>query len=200
LTEEQITAAQSAAKINGWTLSGDTIRRIAPHVQARGETEPPTMVEVDWFCEHEPFESEQSSVRIRLESFCKGRADEINALKDRVSYIETHNGFLAANLAACKDRLQATQGFTVEQVREAIDAEIKDGGFGWGFTSLVISRLTATPKTPEERFKVESVHNGSRWIVVDMLSGENITDIFIVKETAELVREALIARAKKEAK
>ena len=83
--------------------------------------------------------------------------------------------------------------FTEEQV---LGAAIPIAGQAWA--NAIIDRLTDKPKTPEERYRVEPFRTG--WCVHDLSRPIGTTpDVFILKETAEIFREGLIARAKKEA-
>lgn len=100
--------------------------------------------------------------------------------------------------------LKAAQGFTVEQVRNAILAQGDTAGGRNEFSTGVIAHLTAKP-TPEERYVVEQVHldcSGDRWEVRDLITGLIVgePDGFSTRATANTFRLGLIAQMKKMAK
>jgi len=212
LTEEQVEAGAKAAyevvygdeaKFAQWHTLPEEYRRqwceeviaAAPHVQMRSEAEPPSEMEIDTasrdylLCAGMPG---VTRFKFLLGRFCRSRAGKITLLNDKNECLKTEN-----------ERLKAMQGYTMEQVRDAVRAAYNDGGFAEGCREAerVIERLTAKPKTPEERFKVESANDGTAWIVIDTTTGNHVaeSDGFTSKATAGLVRDGLIARAKKEA-
>ena len=184
LNEKQIEAAKNAAlEACGLDLGDVVINAIAPYVQMRGEAEPPTKEEC--FRAYKMWLTmngyAREGLRDVLSVYSNGRADEIKALKEEI------------------ERLKAKRGFTVEQVREAAMMAFGSDSEDCECADRIVKYLASGPTTPEEQYKV--VHHNGAWAVMNKISGNTVgePDGFLTRANAEIFREGLIARAKKEA-